>query len=72
MASYMETAIRYPVVDMNELGLRILTATPLVRGMTGTVANLLPTGETVNRPCTVRWARRRGDDKVYEAGLRFL
>jgi hypothetical protein len=68
----METAIRYPLVDLNEEGVRILTAAPLVEGMTGTAVNLLPTGKPINRPCTVRWARRRDEAQAYEAGLRFL
>ncbi len=68
----METAIRYPLIDLNDGGVRILTATPLVEGMTGTAVNLLPTGKRINRPCTVRWARRRKEGRAYEAGLRFL
>jgi hypothetical protein len=40
--------------------------------MTGTAVNLLPTGKPINRPCTVRWARRRDEAQAYEAGLRFL
>ena len=66
------TTIRYSVVDMNELGVRILTATPLMAGMTGTALKLLPAGKAVNRGCMVRWSRRREDEPVYEAGLRFL
>lgn len=68
----METAIRYPLVDLNELGVRILTAAPLSEGMTGTAVNLLPTGKPIKRPFTVRWARRRNEAQAYEAGLRFL
>ena len=68
----METAIRYPLLDMNDLGVRILTAAPLVEGMTGTAVNLLPTGKAINRPCSVRWARPRQEGQAFEAGLRFL
>ena len=68
----IETAIRYPLVDLNDGGVRILTATPLTEGMTGIAVNLLPTGKPINRPCTVCWVRRRDEAKAYEAGLRFL
>ena len=68
----METAIRYPLVDLNDHGVRILTAAPLAEGMTGTAVNLLPTGKPINRPCTVRWSRPRDESRAYEAGLRFL
>ncbi len=68
----METAIRYPLVDRTDEGVRILTATPLVKGMTGTAMHLLPKGATINRPCTVRWSRPREESRGFEAGLRFL
>ena len=68
----METAIRYPLVDMTDDGGRILTATPLVEGMTGIAMNLLPQGKAINRPCSVRWVRPREQSRGYEAGLRFM
>ena len=68
----METGIRYPLLDMNDAGARILTAVPLIKGMTGTARHLLPKGTAINRPCTVRWTRPRSGSCAFEAGLRFL
>ncbi|MHC4414830.1 MAG: PilZ domain-containing protein [Planctomycetota bacterium] len=63
----METAIRYPLVDLTGDGVRILTAAPLVEGMTGTAVHLLPKGNRINRPCTVCWVRPRARSRAYEA-----
>ncbi|MCH8006033.1 MAG: PilZ domain-containing protein [Planctomycetes bacterium] len=68
----METGIRYPLLDMTDAGARILTAVPLIKGMTGTARHLLPKGTAINRPCTVRWTRPRSGSRAFEAGLRFL
>ena len=68
----METAIRYPLIDLADDGARILTATPLIKGMTGTAATLLPEGISLNRPCSVCWCRPRSEGSGYETGLQML
>ncbi len=65
------TPVRYPVLDMGEGGCRIHSATPLLRGMSGTAVRLLPEGAVINRMCTVTWSRARGDGRATEVGLRF-
>ncbi len=68
----IETAIRYPVIDRTDTGLRIMCATPLIEGMTGIAANLLPEGMPINRPCSVCWSRPRALGRGFEAGIRLL
>ena len=65
------TAVRYPVLDMSDGGVRILSSTPLLKGMSGTAVKLLPKGEAVNRPCRVSWTRPPALDGPFEIGLHF-
>jgi hypothetical protein len=81
-----ETPVRYPVLDLGDGGARILSTTPLRRGLSGTAVKLLPQGTTIHRMCTVSWtrpppaarraaknrrARTPADDGSFEIGLRF-
>lgn len=66
-----DTPIRYPVLDVGEGGCRIHTATPLLKGMSGTAVKLLPKGTRLNRMCTVSWVRSLEESRVFEIGLRF-
>jgi hypothetical protein len=66
-----DTPVRYAVLDIGDGGARILSATPLRNGMSGTAVKLLPRGEAVHRMCTVAWSRRQQDDDPFEIGLRF-
>ena len=65
------TAVRYPVIDIGDGGMRILSAVPLHRGMLGIAVKLLPSGKTVNRPCSVSWTRPPAHDGPFEIGLAF-
>ncbi len=65
------SAVRYRVLDMTDDGLRLLTAAPLVAGMSGTAVSLLPRGSRIGRVCLVRWVRPLPEGG-YEAGLRLL
>ena len=47
------------------------SALPLLRGLTGTAITLLPKGESINRPCTVSWARPPALTGPFEIGLNF-
>ncbi len=67
----LQTAIRYPVTDLGEGGLRILSATPLLRDMLGIAVRLLPAGKPLNRPCAVSWCRPSAPGGPWEVGLRF-
>ncbi len=64
-----DTVVRYPVVDMGDGGMRILSALPLPRGMSGTAIKLLPEGRTLNRMCTVSWSRSPAEGGPFEVGL---
>ncbi len=66
-----DTLVRYRVVDMGDGGVRILSGIPLLRGMSGTAVKLLPTGEPINRPCSVSWARPPALGGPFEIGLDF-
>ena len=66
-----ETAVRYPLIDIGDGGVRILSSIPLLKGMSGTAVKLLPRGETINRPCHVSWARPPVQDGPFEIGLAF-
>ena len=66
-----DTPVRFPVLDIGEGGARILSATPLSKGMSGTAVKLLPRGEAIHRMCTVSWSRPQQDNGPYEIGLRF-
>ncbi|MHC4101328.1 MAG: PilZ domain-containing protein [Planctomycetota bacterium] len=66
-----DTPVRLPVLDIGEGGARILCATPLRKGTSGTAVKLLPRGETIHRMCTVLWSRPQQDGGPFEIGLRF-
>ncbi len=66
-----DTPIRYRVLDVGDGGVRILSALPLLRGLTGTAIKLLPKGESINRPCKVSWARPPALTGPFEIGLNF-
>ncbi len=66
-----DTPIRYRVLDVGEGGVRILSGIPLLRGMSGTAVKLLPDGESINRPCSVSWARPPALGGPFEIGLDF-
>ncbi len=65
-----DTPVRFPVLDIGDGGARILSATPLGKGMSGTAVKLLPTGETIHRMCTVAWSRQTEAGGPFEIGLR--
>ncbi len=67
----LRTAVRYPVADLGEGGLRIYSAMPLLRDMLGIAVRLLPAGKPVNRPCAVSWCRPSAPGGPWEVGLRF-
>ncbi len=64
-----DTAVRYPVIDVGEGGMRILSALPLLKGMSGTAIKLLPEGRELNRMCTVSWAKAPDLGGPFEVGL---
>ena len=64
-----DVPIRYPVLDMGDGGVRILSAVPLLRGLSGTAVKLLPDGQSINRPCSVAWAQAPVLGGPYEIGL---
>ena len=66
-----DTPIRYPVLDVGDGGVRILSGLPLLRGMSGTAVKMLPDGESINRPCSVSWARPPAVGGPFEIGLNF-
>ena len=66
-----DTPVRFPVLNIGDGGARILSATPLARGMSGTAVKLLPRGEAIHRMCTVCWSRPQQDHGPFEIGLRF-
>lgn len=66
-----DTPIRYRVLDVCDDGVRILSGIPLLRGMLGTAVKLLPDGESINRPCSVSWARPPVVGGPFEIGLDF-
>ena len=66
-----DTPIRYRVLDVGDGGVRILSRIPLLRGMSGTAVKLLPDGESINRPCSVSWARPPALGGPFEIGLDF-
>jgi len=55
---------------MGDGGVRILSALPLLRGLSGTAVKLLPRGEPINRPCSVAWAQPPVLDGPFEIGLK--
>jgi hypothetical protein len=65
------TAVRYPLLDISDGGVRIHSATPLPNGMSGTAVKLLPEGRLIHRMCTVSWARPPVDGGPFEIGLKF-
>ncbi len=65
------TPVRYAVVDVSEGGMRILSATPLLKGMSGTAVKFLPQGEPINRSFTVAWSRPPAVSGAFEVGLQF-
>ncbi len=66
------TPVRYPILDVSDDGLRIQSATPLFRGMSGTAVKILPEGRTLNRMCTVTRLRPPAQDGgPFEIGLLF-
>ncbi len=64
-----DVPIRYPVLDMGDGGVRILSTLPLLRGLSGTAVKLLPKGEPINRPCSVAWTQPPALDGPFEIGL---
>ncbi|MCH7798738.1 MAG: PilZ domain-containing protein [Planctomycetes bacterium] len=66
-----DTPVRYRVLDVGDGGVRILSALPLLRGLSGTAITLLPKGEPINRPCSVSWARPPAMRGPFEIGLNF-
>ena len=68
-----ETPIRYLAMDMSETGLRIRSSTPLLEGMTGNLASLLPDIGPMNRAIMVVWTRPSTEEVgSYEAGIHFF
>ena len=65
------TPVRYHVLDCGPGGFRILTATPLLEGMTGIAWKLLPEGRAIRRTVVVAWVVPTADNMT-EAGLRYL
>ena len=66
-----DTPIRYRVLDMGDGGVRILSGIPLLRGLSGLAVKLLPEGKSINRPCSVSWARPPTLGGPFEIGLDF-
>ncbi len=66
-----QVPVRYPVLDMGDDGLRILSSLPLLRGLSGIAVKLLPKGEHINRPCSVAWAQPPVIGGPFEIGLAF-
>ena len=68
-----ETPVRYLAMDMSETGLRIRSSTPLLEGMTGNLASLLPEIGPMNRAIMVVWTRASTEEVgSYEAGIHFF
>ncbi len=65
------TPIRYRVLDVGDGGVRILSGIPLLRGLSGLAVKLLPEGKSINRPCSVSWARPPAIGGPFEIGLDF-
>ncbi len=63
--------VRYAVVDIGDGGMRILSSTPLLKGMSGTAVKLLPKGEPINRSFIVAWSRPPAVSGAFEVGLQF-
>ncbi len=68
----MDDVIRYAVTDRSEQGFRIQTTSPLIKGMTGSAIKLLPFGEMINRPCSVRWVSPPAANGIIDVGLWLL
>jgi len=64
------TSVRYRVLDLGEGGARMLSAIPLLKGLSGTAVRLLPAGQVLHRMCTVTWLRP-AEGGWFEVGLRF-
>ena len=68
-----ETPVRYLAMDMSETGLRIRSSTPLLEGMTGNLASLLPDIGPMNQAIMVVWTRPSAEEVgSYEAGIHFF
>ena len=64
--------VRYRTIDYSETGMRIISSTPLLEGMTGVVVSMLPEGRKIDRACMVVWSRHATGGSGHEAGLRFF
>lgn len=64
--------VRYRTIDYSETGMRIISSTPLLEGMTGVVVSMLPEGRKIDRACMVVWSRHAAGGTGHEAGLRFF
>ena len=67
-----DQTVRYRSLDLSETGMRIVSSTPLIDGMTGVLASVLPQGERIDRAVMVEWCRPQKDGGGHEAGLRFF
>ena len=67
-------SVRYRSLDLSETGMRIVSSTPLLEGMTGVLVSILPEGRRIDRAVMVVWTRSDGrtTDGRHEAGLRFF
>lgn len=67
-------SVRYRSLDLSESGMRIVSSTPLLEGMTGVLASTLPEGRSIDRAIMIVWTRASEVPGVsgYEAGLRFF
>lgn len=68
----LETMIRYRIVDAGDGGFRIVTATPILEGMTGMAVKLLPGGQQLDRPIMVGWLGEPDERGEREVGLRYF
>lgn len=69
-----DIAVRYRTLDFSETGMRIVSTTPLLEGMTGVLVSTLPEGRSIDRAVMVVWTRTSEvpGTKGFEAGLRFF
>lgn len=63
--------IRLGVLDISDEGLRVSSALPILREMTGIAIALLPGDQALNRPFVVRWVESAANNGC-RAGLEYL
>lgn len=69
-----DVSVRYRSLDFSETGMRIVSSTPLLEGMTGVLVSTLPEGRPIDRAVMIVWTRKAETPGVsgFEAGLRFF